>query len=426
MLNYLFDYLQSVNFPGAGMFEYVTFRAIFALVLSLIISVWFGKYFIRLLKRRNISETQRDEKLDPFGVGKVGVPTMGGVIIIAAILIPCLLVGRLENIYMILMLITTVILGILGFADDYIKTFKKNKDGLKGWYKVFGQVALGLIIGLTLRYSPQVVMNEQVETRIENNTEIVVKSPDVKSTRTTIPFFKNHNLNYADMFSWLGDPLKYKAGWIFFVLLTIFVVTAVSNGSNLNDGMDGMAAGNTAIMGIALGILAYVSSNVVMASHLNVMYIPGTQELVVFICAFVGSLIGFLWYNSYPAEIFMGDTGSLTIGGIIAVLALCIHKELLLPILCGVFVVESLSVICQRFYYKMGKRKGKHSRIWKRTPIHDHYRTSMAQVLKADPTSTVRFRGDDSRLQFETKITLRFWIISIGLAALTILTLKIR
>lgn len=426
MLNYLFDYLQSVNFPGAGMFEYVTFRAIFALVLSLIISVWLGKYFIRLLKRRNISETQRDEKLDPFGVGKVGVPTMGGVIIIAAILIPCLLVGRLENIYMILMLITTVILGILGFADDYIKTFKKNKDGLKGWYKIFGQVALGLIVGLTLRYSPQVVMNEQVETRIENNTEIVVKSPDVKSTRTTIPFFKNHNLNYADMFSWLGDPLKYKAGWIFFVLLTIFVVTAVSNGSNLNDGMDGMAAGNTAIMGIALGILAYVSSNVVMASHLNVMYIPGTQELVVFICAFVGSLIGFLWYNSYPAEIFMGDTGSLTIGGIIAVLALCIHKELLLPILCGVFVVESLSVICQRFYYKMGKRKGKHSRIWKRTPIHDHYRTSMAQVLKADPTSTVRFRGDDSRLQFETKITLRFWIISIGLAALTILTLKIR
>lgn len=426
MLNYLFDYLQSVNFPGAGMFEYVTFRAIFALVLSLIISVWFGKYFIRLLKRRNISETQRDEKLDPFGVGKVGVPTMGGVIIIAAILIPCLLVGRLENIYMILMLITTVILGILGFADDYIKTFKKNKDGLKGWYKIFGQVALGLIVGLTLRYSPQVVMNEHVETCIENNTEIVVKSPDVKSTRTTIPFFKNHNLNYADMFSWLGDPLKYKAGWIFFVLLTIFVVTAVSNGSNLNDGMDGMAAGNTAIMGIALGILAYVSSNVVMASHLNVMYIPGTQELVVFICAFVGSLIGFLWYNSYPAEIFMGDTGSLTIGGIIAVLALCIHKELLLPILCGVFVVESLSVICQRFYYKMGKRKGKHSRIWKRTPIHDHYRTSMAQVLKADPTSTVRFRGDDSRLQFETKITLRFWIISIGLAALTILTLKIR
>ena len=426
MLNYLFDYLQFLNFPGAGMFGYITFRAIFALVLSLIISVWFGKHFIAMLKRRNISETQRDEKLDPFGVGKVGVPTMGGVIIILAILVPCLLIGRLENIYMILMIVTTLILGLLGFADDYIKTFKKNKDGLNGWVKIIGQVSLGLIVGLTLRYSPQVVINETVDTRIENNTEVVVKSPDVKSTRTTIPFFKNHNLNYADLFSWLGDPLKYKAGWIFFVLLTVLVVTAVSNGSNLNDGMDGMAAGNSAIIGVALGILAYVSSNVVMASHLDLMYIPGSQELVVFICAFVGALLGFLWYNSYPAEIFMGDTGSLTIGGIIAVFALCIHKELLLPILCGIFLVESVSVICQRFCYKLGKRKGKHSRIWKRTPIHDHYRTSMAQVLKADPTSSVRFRGDDSRLQFETKITFRFWIISIGLAALAILTLKIR
>ena len=426
MLNYLFDYLQSLNFPGAGMFGYITFRAIFALVLSLIISVWFGKHFIAMLKRRNISETQRDEKLDPFGVGKVGVPTMGGVIIILAILVPCLLIGRLENIYMILMIVTTLILGLLGFADDYIKTFKKNKDGLNGWVKIIGQVSLGLIVGLTLRYSPQVVINETVDTRIENNTEVVVKSPDVKSTRTTIPFFKNHNLNYADLFSWLGDPLKYKAGWIFFVLLTVFVVTAVSNGSNLNDGMDGMPAGNSAIIGVALGILAYVSSNVVMAGHLDLMYIPGSQELVVFICAFVGALLGFLWYNSYPAEIFMGDTGSLTIGGIIAVFALCIHKELLLPILCGIFLVESVSVICQRFCYKLGKRKGKHSRIWKRTPIHDHYRTSMAQVLKADPTSSVRFRGDDSRLQFETKITFRFWIISIGLAALAILTLKIR
>ena len=408
------------------MFGYISFRAIFALVVSIVISVWFGKYFIRLLKRLNISETQRDEKIDPFGVGKVGVPTMGGVIIIMAILVPCLLVGRLSNIYLLLMIVTTLILGALGFADDYIKTFRKNKDGLNGWVKIGGQVLLGLIVGLTLRYSPQVVINEQVETRIENNTEITVKSPDVKSTRTTIPFFKSHNLNYADLFGWLGDPMKYKAGWIFFVLLTIFVVTAVSNGSNLNDGMDGMAAGNTAIVGVALGILAYVSSNVVTASHFDLMYIPGSQELVVFICAFVGALVGFLWYNSYPAEIFMGDTGSLTIGGIIAVLALCIHKELLLPILCGVFLVESVSVICQRFYYKMGKRRGRHSRIWKRTPIHDHYRTSMAQVLKADPTSTVHFKGDDSRLQFETKITLRFWIVSIGLAALTILTLKIR
>ena len=426
MLNYLFDYLQKIHFPGAGLFGYITFRAIFALVVSIVISIWFGKLFIRQLKKRHISETQRDEKTDPFGVSKIGVPTMGGVIIIAAILIPSLLIGRLSNIYLGLMIITTVILGILGFADDYIKTFKKRKDGLNGWVKIFGQVVLGLIVGLTLRYSPQVVINEKVETRIENNTEVVVKSPDVKSTRTTIPFLKNHNLNYADLFSWLGDPLKYKAGWVFFVILTVLVVTAVSNGSNLNDGMDGMAAGNSAIIAATLGVLAYVSSNIVLTEYFDLMYIPGSQELVVFTMAFVGALIGFLWFNSYPAEIFMGDTGSLTIGGIIAVLALCIHKELLLPILCGIFLIESVSVICQRFCYKLGKRRGRHSRIWKRTPIHDHYRTSMAQVLKSDPTSTVRFRGDDSRLLFETKITLRFWIISIGLAAFTILTLKIR
>ena len=426
MLNYLFDYLQKIHFPGAGLFGYVTFRAIFALVVSIVISIWFGKFFIRQLKKRHITETQRDEKTDPFGVSKIGVPTMGGVIIIAAILIPCLLIGRLSNIYLGLMIITTLILGTLGFADDYIKTFKKRKDGLNGWVKILGQVVLGLIVGLTLRYSPQVVINEKVETRIENNTEVVAKSPDVKSTRTTIPFLKNHNLNYADLFSWLGDPLKYKAGWVFFVILTVLVVTAVSNGSNLNDGMDGMAAGNSAIIAATLGVLAYVSSNIVLTEYFDLMYIPGSQELVVFTMAFVGALIGFLWFNSYPAEIFMGDTGSLTIGGIIAVLALCIHKELLLPILCGIFLIESVSVICQRFCYKLGKRRGRHSRIWKRTPIHDHYRTSMAQVLKSDPTSTVRFRGDDSRLLFETKITLRFWIISIGLAAFTILTLKIR
>lgn len=426
MLNYLFNLLQQLNVPGAGIFSYITFRAIFALVLSIIISVWFGKHFIAMLKRRNISETQRDEKTDPFGVTKQGVPTMGGVIIIAAILIPALLIGKLDNVYMILMMVTTVILGALGFADDYIKTFRKKKDGLNGWVKIAGQVALGLIVGLTLRYSPQVVINEKVETRIENNTEIIVKTPDVKSTRTTIPFVKGHDLNYANLFNWMGDPLKYKAGWVFFVLLTVFVVTAVSNGSNLNDGMDGMAAGNSAIIGLTIGLLAYVSSNLVAADYFDLMYIPGSQEMVVFMCCFVGALIGFLWYNSYPAQIFMGDTGSLTIGGLIAVAALCIHKELLLPILCGIFLVESISVICQRFCYKMGKRHGRHSRIWKRTPIHDHFRTSMAQVLKADPTSTVRFHGDDSKLQFETKITLRFWIVSIGLAALTLLTLKIR
>ena len=423
----LFQYLQDkVDIPGAGMFTYVTFRSMFALVLSIVISAWFGSKFIDYLKRHSITETQRDEKTDPFNVGKVGVPTMGGVIIIVAILVPCLLVGKLNNSYMLLMIITTILLGIIGFADDYIKTFKKKKDGLNGWFKVAGQVTLGLIVGLTLRYAPDVVINEKVETKIENNIEVVVKTPDVKSTRTTIPFFKNHNLNYADLFSWLGEPLKYKAGWIFFVILTVFVVTAVSNGSNLNDGMDGMAAGNSAIIGIALGVLAYVSSNVVAASHLDLMYIPGSQELVVFMCAFVGALIGFLWYNSYPAQIFMGDTGSLTIGGIIAVAAICIHKELLLPILCGIFLLESLSVILQKFYYKSGKKSGLHRRIWKRTPIHDHFRTSMEQVHRADPTSTVIFKGNDKKLQFETKITLRAWIISIGLAIITLLTLKIR
>lgn len=428
MLYELFEHFKStgVDIPGGGMFQYVTFRAIFALVTSIVISCWFGSHFIDMLRRRNISETQRDVKTDPFGVAKKGVPTMGGVIIIVAILVPCLLIGNLRNVYMWLMLITTLILGVIGFADDYIKTFRGNKEGLNGWIKVAGQLLLGLIVALTLRYSPQVVVNEKVEIKIENNTEVVVKTPDVKSTRTTIPFFKNHNLNYADAFGWLGESLKYKAGWVFFVLLTLFVVTAVSNGSNLNDGMDGMATGNSAIIGIALGILAYVSSNVVTASHFDIMYIPGSQEVVIFLCAFVGALVGFLWFNSYPAQIFMGDTGSLTIGGIIAVGALCVHKELLLPILCGVFLVESLSVICQRLYYKSGKRMGVHRRLWKRTPIHDHFRTSMEQVQRSDPGSTVKFKGNDSKLQFETKITLRTWIISIGLAALTIMTLKIR
>lgn len=407
------------------MFTYVTFRAIFAIILSLIISIWFGEYFIKWLKRRQISETQRDESIDPFNTQKKGVPTMGGIIIIVAIIVPCLLIGKIKNVYMILMLVTTVLLGIVGFADDYIKTFKKNKEGLNGWYKVAAQVALGLIVGLTLRFSPDVWMNEKVETKIEDNKEIVVKTPAVKSTRTTIPFVKDNNLNYADLFDFMGEPYKYWAGWIFFVIMTVFVVTAVSNGSNLNDGMDGMAAGNSSIMGVAIGILAYVSSNVVMADYLNIMFIPGSEEVVVFMCAFVGALIGFLWYNSYPAQIFMGDTGSLTIGGIIAVSAIIIHKELLLPLICGVFLWESLSVILQKFYYKAGKRKGVKQRLWKRTPVHDHYRTSLALVEKNDPGCKVLFKGS-SRLYHESKITFRFWIVSIILAAIAILTLKIR
>lgn len=426
MLYYLFEYLDNCcDVPGAGMFTYVSFRAIFAIIVSLIVSIWFGKLFIRMLKRRNISETQRDESIDPFNTQKKGVPTMGGIIIIVSILVPCLLIGKLKNTYMILMIVTTVILGVIGFADDYIKTFKKNKEGLNGWYKVFGQVLLGLIVGLTLRFSPEVVMNERVDIKIEDNKEVVVKTPDVKSTRTTIPFFKNNNLNYADIFNFLGEPYKYWAGWIFFVIVTVFVVTAVSNGSNLNDGMDGMAAGNSSIMGVAIGILAYVSSNAVMADYLNIMFIPGSEEVVVFMCAFVGALIGFLWYNSYPAQIFMGDTGSLTIGGIIAVSAVIIHKELLLPVICGVFLWESVSVILQRFYFKMGKRKGVKQRLWKRTPIHDHYRTSLSQVQENSPGCKVMFKGS-SQLYHETKITFRFWIVSIMLAAIAILTLKIR
>ncbi len=426
MLYYLFDYLdKAFDFPGAGMFQYISFRAVVAAILALIISIWFGKYFIALLKRRNISETQRDERLDPFNTQKKGVPTMGGLVVIVAILIPCLLMGKLDNIYLILMIITTLLLGTLGFVDDYIKTFRKNKDGLNGWWKIAGQVTLGLIVGLTLRYAPSTVMNERVETRIENNVEVVYKTPDVKSTRTTVPFFKHHNFNYADMFDFLGEPAKYWAGWIFFVLLTIVVVAAVSNGANLNDGMDGMAAGNSALIGAALIVLAYISGSYVWADYFDVMYIPGSEELVVFLSAFVGALVGFLWYNSYPAQIFMGDTGSLTVGGIIAVSAVIIHKEWLLPILCGVFLVESLSVILQRNYYALNKRRGLHKRLWKRTPIHDHFRTSMEQVLRNDPTCTVRFKGS-SELHHETKITIRFWIVTIILAAFTILTLKIR
>ena len=425
MLYYLFSYLQSIHFPGARVFTYVTFRAALAAIVAIIVSVWFGKRFIQRMKRKHIEETQRDEKLDPFNVSKTGVPTMGGIIIIAATLIPCLLVSKLHNIYMILMIVTTLILGAIGFADDYIKTFKKNKEGINGWVKIGGQVLLGLIVGLTLRFSPVVQMNEAVQVGILDNTEVLYKTPDVKSTRTTIPFVKNHNLNYADLFKWAGQKWMYILGWAFFVLVTVFAVAAVSNGSNLNDGMDGMSAGNTAIMALSVGILAYLSSNGRMASYFNIMYIPGTEEIVVFMSAFIGALLGYLWYNSFPAQVFMGDTGSLTIGGIIAVAAIIIHKELLLPLICGVFLYESLSVILQRLYYKTGKKKGVHRRIWKRTPVHDHFRTSLDFIEKIDPGCIVKYKGS-SQLHHEAKITVRFWIVSILLAAFTILTLKIR
>lgn len=422
MLYYLFDWLQRLNFPGAGMFAYTSFRALMAIILALLISSIFGDRFIRILKRKQITETQRDAAIDPFGVTKTGVPSMGGVIIIVAILIPCLLLGKLHNIYMVLMLITTVWLGTLGFADDYIKIFRKNKEGLHGKFKIIGQVGLGLIVGLTLYLSPDVVMRENIEIHSPGQEMAVVHSTtELKATNTTIPFLKSNNLDYTDLVAFMGEHAE-TAGWILFVIVTIFVVTAVSNGANLNDGMDGMAAGNSAIIGATLGVLAYVSSHMEFASYLNIMYIPGSEELVIYICAFIGALIGFLWYNAYPAQVFMGDTGSLTIGGIIAVFAIIIHKELLIPILCGVFLVENLSVILQRFYYKAGKRKGVKQRLFKRTPIHDHFRTSMNQV---EAGSSVLFTKPD-QLFHEAKITVRFWIVTIVLAAITIITLKIR
>ena len=423
MVYYLFRLLEQFGVSGAGLWSYISFRALLALIFSLVISAWFGERFIKYLKSKQITETQRDAKIDPFGVNKVGVPSMGGVIIIVSILIPVLLLGRLRNIYLILMIITTVWLGFLGGMDDYIKIFHRNKEGLKGKYKIVGQLGIGLIVGLVLWASPDVKMNENIAIENQNGQEVVVKHRAVahKSLKTTIPFIKGHNLDYSKITSVFGKH-KVAAGWVLFVIMTILVVTAVSNGANLNDGMDGMCAGNSAIIGVALGILAYVSSHIQFAAYLNIMYIPGSQELVVFMCAFIGALIGFLWYNAYPAQVFMGDTGSLTIGGIIGVGAIIIHKELLLPILCGVFFVESLSVIVQVWYYKLGKRHGIRQRIFKRTPIHDNFRVTDSQL---DPDCKYRIKSPNSP-KHEAKITIRFWIITILLAALTIITLKVR
>lgn len=423
MLYYLFRFLDQFDIPGSHLWQYISFRSLLTLILSLIISAWFGERFIKFMKRRNISETQRDASIDPFGTQKKGVPTMGGIIIIVSILVPVILLGRMRNIYLILMIVTTVWLGFLGFLDDYIKIFRKNKEGLKGKYKIVGQVSIGLIVGLTLWSSSDATINENVEIQRQGQEVVVThKSESTKSLKTTIPFVKNHNLDYSELMSFCG---KYKtaAGWMLFVIMTIVVVTAVSNGANLNDGMDGMCAGNSAIIGVALGIFAYVSSHIEYSAYLNIMYIPGSQELVVFICAFVGAMIGFLWYNAYPAQIFMGDTGSLTIGGIIGVCAIIIHKELMLPILCGIFFVESLSVIIQSTYFKYRKRKGERVRVFRATPIHDNFRKLDSQL---DATSKYLLRGWPHRQFHESKITIRFWITTIILAAITIITLKIR
>ncbi len=423
MLYYLFRFLEQYNIPGSHLWSYISFRSLLTLILALLISAWFGEYFIKYMRRKKIYETERDPAIDPFGVEKKGVPTMGGIIIIVSILIPVLLFARIRNIYIILMLMTTVWLGFLGFLDDYIKIFRQKKEGLKGKYKIVGQISIGFIVGLTLWLSPDAVVRENISVQ-QQNQEVVVKhkTEAVKSLKTTIPFVKNHNLNYSKVMGFLGDH-KVAAGWVLFVLMTILVVTAVSNGANLNDGMDGMCAGNSAIIGVALLILAYVSGHVVYAAYFDLMYIPHSEELVVFLCAFVGAMIGFLWYNAYPAQVFMGDTGSLTIGGIIGVCAVIIHKELLLPILCGIFFIESLSVIIQTQWFKLMKKKGKRVRVFRATPIHDNFRRLDSQL---DPTSHYILRGWPKRQFHESKITFRFWIITIILAALTIITLKIR
>lgn len=423
MLYYFFRLLDQYDIPGSHMWSYISFRALLTLILALLISAWFGERFIRWMKRRKIFETERDPSIDPFGVEKKGVPTMGGIIIIVSILVPVLLLCRIRNIYIILMVVTTIWLGFLGFLDDYIKIFRRNKDGLKGKWKIVGQVSIGFIVGLTLWLSPDAVVRENVNVQ-QQNQEIVVKHKKeaVKSLHTTIPFIKNHNLNYSDVMSFLGDN-KVAGGWILFVFITIIVVTGVSNGANLNDGMDGMCAGNSAIIGVALGILAYVSSHIGYASYFDIMYIPHSEELVVFLCAFIGAMIGFLWYNAFPAQVFMGDTGSLTIGGIIGVCAVIIHKELLLLILCGIFFVESLSVIIQTQWFKYQKRKGRRVRVFRATPIHDNFRKLDSQL---DATSRYILKGWPHRPFHESKITIRFWIVSIILAAMTIITLKMR
>lgn len=407
MLVYLFKYLSEAGVPGARLMDYITFRSGAALLLSLFIAMVFGRRIIDRLQKMQVGEIVRNLGLEGQ-MKKTGTPTMGGIIIIVSTLVPCLLVGNLSNIYMILMLVATVWLGCLGFADDYLKIARHNKDGMSGKFKIIGQVGLGLIVGLTMMLSPDVVIRQNHEVlNIHSNEveEVIYESQNIKSTQTTIPFVKENNFDYADLTSWMGDHAQ-TGGWIVFILVTIFVIAATSNGANLTDGLDGLATGVSVPIVAVLGVLAYLSGHIVYADYLNIMYIPDSGELVVFAAAFAGALVGFLWYNSFPAQIFMGDTGSLSIGGIIAVFALCIRKELLLPLLCGVFLVESFSVMMQVGYFKYTKRKyGEGQRLLLMAPVHHHFQ---------------------KKGQFETKIVLRFWIISLLLAAITLVTLKIR
>jgi phospho-N-acetylmuramoyl-pentapeptide-transferase len=412
MLYHLFDYLQDCcNFPGAGLFQYISFRAAMAVITSLIITLLFGKRWIKYLNRKQVGETIRNLGLEGQ-MEKEGTPTMGGLIILTAVVIPTLLFAKLNNIYIILMLFTTVWLGMIGFVDDYIKVFKKNKKGLPGKYKVLGQVILGLVVGLTMYFHDDIVIREKItdqvviaEMSVNGEPAANFSEVAVKSQKTTIPFFKNNELDYKIFISWIGDNASSWA-WIIFIPIVILIITAVSNGANLTDGMDGLATGTSAIIGATLAVLAWVSGNIIFAEYLNIMYIPNTGELTIFISAFVGACIGFLWYNSYPAQIFMGDTGSLAIGGIIAVFAILIRKELLIPILCGIFLVESLSVIMQVSYFKYSRKKtGTGKRIFKMSPLHHHFQ----KIGYAEP-----------------KIVQRFMIVGIILAIFTIITLKLR
>ena len=405
MLYYLFEYLNQLDFPGAGVFQYITFRTAASVIVSLLISMVFGKRIINYLHAKQVGETVRDLGLDGQKA-KQGTPTMGGLVILASILIPTLLFAKLDNIYIILMLISTVMLGTIGFIDDYIKVFKKNKEGLAGKFKIIGQVIVGLFVGSILYFHEDVYVAQEVQVETVQETGVrTIEWEATKSMKTTIPFVKDNEFDYGSLIDWCCDNAMDWA-WLIFIPVVIVIVTAVSNGANMTDGLDGLATGTSAIIGITLAVFAYVSGNVIFSDYLNIMYIPNSGELVIFIGAFVGACIGFLWYNSYPAQVFMGDTGSLTIGGIIAVIAIIIRKELLIPLLCGVFFAESLSVMLQVGYFKYTKKKlGEGVRIFLMSPLHHHYQ----------------------KLGYhESKIVSRFWIVGILLAVLTIVTLKLR
>ena len=439
MIYWLLQQFSDLDFPGRNLMGYITFRAGVSFALALVVALVFGHAIIRRLRMMQIGEDVRNLGLEGQ-VQKKGTPTMGGIIIILSTLVPCLLMGNLGNIYLILMIITTLWMGSIGFLDDYRKFKFHNKDGLKGQYKVIGQVGLGLLVGVTMWLSPQIVMSENFETLASVNTEkvanaaaaqapeaetvstkVIVSKEQIKSPQTTIPFVKNNNFNYEWLTSWVQDREAAKTlGWLVFVLVVIVVVTAVSNGANLTDGVDGLCAGTSAIIGVALLIMAYLGGNVIYSSYLNIMYIPGSEELVVFAGAFIGALVGFLWYNTFPAQVFMGDTGSLTLGGIIAVFALLVRKELLIPLLCLVFFLEDLSVLMQVSYFKFTKKKyGEGRRIFKMTPLHHHFQK------EAQPGALVLWNKPAMPMH-ESKIVTRFWIVSILLAALTFVTLKIR